>query len=151
MLTSDEFKEELKKIKKADYGKFDRFRKLMKGLNIESGKHSTYKESEADSLGLILTRNANFNIDNGAKILLKLDKVDELFSSNKLYALKEILGKAPVDQSYFIVKPKYNGLSSVKVTMNADKDMDSIKTHPDCIKRYETISGKNRHNRYNFS
>lgn len=53
MLTSDDFKSELKDIKKSHYGKYDRFRKLMKGLYVESGKHSTYKESEADSLGLI--------------------------------------------------------------------------------------------------
>ena len=142
MLTSDEFKEELKKIKKADYGKFDRFRKLMKGLNIESGKHSTYKESEADSLGVILVKNANFNIANASRILLKLDKVDDLFTSDKLYTLKDFFEKAPIDLSYFKVKRKYNGLSSANVTMNADKDLDSIKTHPDCIKRYETIAGK---------
>ena len=142
MLTSDEFKEELKNIKKADYGKFDRFRKLMKGINIESGKHSTYKESEADSLGFIFVKNAGFNTMNASKILLKLDKVDDLFTSGKLYGLKDFFEKAPIDQSYFKPKPKYNGLSSANVTMNADKAFDSIKTHPDCIKRYEMIAGK---------
>jgi len=30
----------------------------------------------------------------------------------------------------------------MNVTMNADKDFDSIKTHPDCVKRYESIAGK---------
>jgi predicted SprT family Zn-dependent metalloprotease len=142
MFTSDEFKEELKNIKKADYGKFDRFRKLMKGLNIESGKHSTYKESEADSLGVVLIKNAGFNEMKAAFILLKLDKVDDLFTSDKLYKLKDFLQQTAVDLSSLIVKPKYNGLSSVTVTMNADKDLDSIKTHPDCIKRYEIIAGK---------
>ena len=142
MLTSDDFKQELKDIKKADYGKFDRFRKLMKGLNIESGKHSTYKETEADSLGFVLIRNAKYDISNAPKLLLKLDKVDDLFTSGKLYTLKDFFEKTPIDQSYFKVKPKYNGLSSVNVTMNADKDLDSIKTHPDCIKRYEALSGK---------
>ena len=142
MLTSDDFKEELKSIKKADYGKFDRFRKLMKGLSIESGKHSRYKESEADSLGLVLIRNAKYDVTNAPKVLLKLDKVDELFTSNKLYTLKDYFENAPIDLSFFNVKPKYNGLSSKNVTMNADKDLDSIKTHPDCIKRYETLAGK---------
>jgi hypothetical protein len=142
-LTSDDFKEELKNIKKADYGKFERYRNLMKGLNMESGKHSRYKESEADSLGVVLARNAGYNIPNGSKILLKLDKVDGLFTSDKLYVLKDFFEKAPIDLTYFKVKPKYNGLSGVNVTMNADKDFDSIKTHPDCIKRYEAIAGKN--------
>ena len=141
-LTSDEFKEELKKIKKADYGKFERFRNLMKGVNIESGKHSVYKESEADSLGVQLARNAGFNTTNGSKILLKLDKVDDLFVADKLYTLKDFVEKAPIDLSYFKPRPKYNGLSKVNITMNADKDFDSIKTHPDCIKRFESIAGK---------
>lgn len=142
MLTSDEFKEELKNIKRSEYNKFDRFRKLMKGLHVESGKHSTYKESEADSLGVVLAKNAGFDIAAGSKVLLKLDNVDELFTSDKLYTLKDFFEKLPVDQSYFAVKPKYNGLSSATVTMNADKDIDSIKTHPDCIKRFETIMRK---------
>ena len=142
MLTSDDFQAELKKIKKADYGKFTRLRELMKGVSVESGKHSTYKESEADSLGVVLIRNAKYNVSNGAKILLKLDNVDDLYKSNKLYVLKDFLTNSNIDLSYFNVKPKYNGLSTINVEMNADKDLDSIKTHPDCIKRYEIIAGK---------
>lgn len=143
MLTSEEFKEELKDIKKANNGKFSRFRNLMKGLHIESGKHSTYKESEADSLGIVLIKNAKYDAISAAKVLLKFDQVDDLFTSNKLYVLKNYFENTGISSSYFYVKPKYNGLSSMKVEMNADKDMDSIKTHPDCKKRYESIAGKN--------
>ena len=140
--TSDEFKEALKNIKKADYGKFERFRKLMKGVTIESGKHSTYKEGEADSLAVVLIKNAGYNAVTASAILLKLDKVDELFTSGKLYKLKDFFEPASVDLSFLNTKPAYNGLSAVKFTMNADIDLDTIKTHPDCVKRYETISGK---------
>lgn len=142
IVTSDDFKTALKDIKKADYGKYDRFRKLMKDLNIESGRHSTYKEGEADSLGAVLIKNAGFNVPTAAAILLKLDKVDELFTSDGLYSLKDFFGKTTADITFLDAKPKYNGLSSANVTMNADKDIDSIKTHPDCIKRYESITGK---------
>ncbi len=140
--TSEEFKTALKNIKKADYGKFDKFRKLMNGLTVESGKHSTYKESEADSLGVVLIKNAGFNLIAASNILLKLDKVDELFTSNKLYNLKGFFQQTSLDLSFLNTKPTYNGLSSVNVTMNADVELDTIKTHPDCIKRYEIISGK---------
>lgn len=144
MFTSDEFKTALKNIKKADYGKFERFRQLMKGLTVESGKHSTYKESEADSLGVVLIKNAGFNAIAASNILLKLDKVDELFTSNKLYQLKYFFQQTAVDVSFLNTKTTYNGLSSVRVTMNADIDIDTIKTHPDCIKRFEIISGKGK-------
>lgn len=140
--TSDEFKADLKKIKKADYGKFDRFRKLMKGLTIEAGRHSTYKESEADSLGVVLIKNAGYNEIKASIILLKLDKADDLLTSEKLYHLKDFFQQTLVDLSFLNTKKTYNGLSAVHVIMNADIDIDTIKTHPDCIKRYETISGK---------
>lgn len=141
-LTSEGFTEELKDIKKSKEGKYERFRKLMKSFSVETGKHSTYKESEADSLAAVLIQRAGFNNINGSVILLKLDKSDDLFTSPALYSLKDFFEKAPVDHSFFVVKRKYNGLSSATVTMNADKDFDSIKTHPDCIKRYEALVGK---------
>jgi hypothetical protein len=142
-LTSEEFTAELKKIKKADYGKFERYRKLMKGIQVENGRHSTYKESEADSLGVLLIKNANFNIASASKVLLKLDKVEELFTADKLYDLKGFFTPAQIDAGYFQKQTKYNGLSSKNVTMNADKDLDTIKTHPDCAKRYAAITGSN--------
>lgn len=141
-LTSDELKQEIKNIKKAEYGKYERLKKLIKGMSIEVGKHSVYKESEADSLAVLLIRNAKFDVNNASAILLKLNHVDELFTSDKLYPVKDFFEKTKVNLSYFTIKPKYNGLSNVAITMNADKDFDSIKTHPDCIKRYETIAGK---------
>ena len=141
-LTSAEFKDELKNIKKQDYGKYERFKNLMKDLNVSSGKHSRFKETEADSLASIFVKNANYNINDAAKVLLKLDFVDQIFTSDKLYSLQNFLNTSAVDMSFFKTKPKYNGLSGIKVTMNADKDVDSIKTHPECKKRYEAIMGK---------
>ncbi len=142
-LTSDEFKEEIKDIKKSNDGKYYRYKKLMKDLSVENGKHSRYKESEADSLAVFFCKTANYSIATAAKVLLKLDHVDDLFTSYKLYNLKEILPQTDIDLSFFNVKTKYKGLSNIAVTMNADKEFDSIKTHPDCIKRYEATVGKN--------
>jgi hypothetical protein len=141
-LTSEGFKEELKDIKKSKEGRYERFRKLMKNLSVETGRHSTYKESEADSLAAVLIQHAGFNKINGSVILLKLDNSDAVFTSQTLYSLKDFFEKAPIDQSFFVVKRKYNGLSSATVTMNADMDLDSVKTHPDCIKRYEAVAGQ---------
>lgn len=141
-LTSEGFTDELKDIKKSKDGKYERFRKLMKNFSAENGRHGSYKESEADSLATLLIRNAGYNTDNGAVILLKLDNSDDIFTSPSLYSLKTFFEKSPADQSFFALKRKYNGLSSATVTMNADKDFDSIKTHPDCIKRYEAIAGR---------
>ncbi|CAN5526788.1 hypothetical protein BH11BAC3_BH11BAC3_04270 [soil metagenome] len=140
-LTSEDFKDELKDIKKSKDGKYDRFKKLMKDFSIETSKHSTYKETEADSLAEVMIKRAGFNTINGSLILLKLDNSDAIYTAPTLYSVREFFEKKPVDQSFFVVKRKYNGLSSANVTMNADVDFDSIKTHPDCIKRYEAVAG----------
>jgi Zn-dependent protease with chaperone function len=129
-LTSENFKDELKEIKKSKQGKYERFRKLMQDFVVETGRHSTYKESEADSLAAVLIHQGGFNEKNGAMLLLKLDKADAVFTSPALYSLKDIFEKTSVDQSFFTLKRKYNGLSAVTVTMNADKAFDSVKNSP---------------------
>ena len=142
IFTSDEFKAAIKNIKKVDYGKFDRFRKLMKGITIESGKHSTYKEGEAYSLGAVLIKNAGYNAIKASNILLKLDNADELFTTDKLYNLEDFFKSTTIDLSFLQIKKTYNGLSGAHVTMNADIDTDTIKTHPEYLKRHEIIAGK---------
>jgi len=141
-LTSAGFTEELKDIKKSKDGKYDRFRKLMKSFTVENGRHGSYKESEADSLAAILMQQAGFNVANGAITLLKLDNSDAPFTAPTFYSLKDFFAAAPIDQSFFVVKSKYHGLSSAAVTMNADQDFDSVKTHPDCVLRYQAITRK---------
>lgn len=140
-LSSEDFKAEIKDIKRSSNGKFDRLRKLLKDFTIESGKHSRYKEAEADSLGVLFAKNAGFDISKGINILLKLDKVEQPFTSKSLYITKAYFEGAPIDLSPLKTKSKYKGLSSVNVTMNADSDMDSVKTHPDCKQRYKNIMG----------
>ena len=140
-LTSEDFKAEIKDIKKSVNGRYDRLRKLMRGMHVEAGKHSRFKESEADSLGVSLARNAGYDIARGSQILLKLDKVEQPFTAKSLYITKSFFEAAPIDLSPLQMKSKYKGLSSVNVTMNADADTDSIKTHPDCKERYRQITG----------
>ena len=143
ILSSDNFITEMKAIKKSQDGKYERYKKLMKDMVTQNGTHSRYKESEADSLGLILAKNAGYTINTAALILLKLDKVDALFDANNLYDVKAAIEKSGADSFIFHKNVKYHGLSMENVTMNADKDIDSVKTHPDCIVRYKKLTGVN--------
>jgi len=142
-LSSDDFKNEIKAIKKSDDGKYERYKKLLKELATENGTHSRYKETEADSLAQVLIRNAGYNVKDAAAVLLKLDHVDDLFASKNLYTVKTAFKNSVVDSFILEQKVKYHGLSMVKVTMNADKDFDSVKTHPDCIARYQKLTDAN--------
>lgn len=140
LLSSDDFKEEMKSIKKASDGKYTRFRKLLKEISTQGGTHSRFKESEADSLGLIFCANAGYNKATAAKVLLKLEHSDDFFTKEKLYDLKSAFSNKIPDIYFAPPKKKYNGLSTVEVTMNADAEFDSIKTHPDCVLRYKAIT-----------
>ena len=140
LLSSKDFKDEFKAIKKADDGKYLRFRKLMKEISTKGGAHSRFKESEADSLGVLLITKAGYNKNTAAKVLLNLEYSDDFYAKNNLYDCKASL-ENKIPENYFAVsKRKYNGLSTVEVTMNADADFDSIRTHPDCKSRYFRIT-----------
>lgn len=142
ILSSDDFKDELNSIRKSKSGKYARFRDLVKDLVTQSGSHSRYKESEADSVGMLMVKRAGYNPDAAATLLLKLGKVDDLFTAPDLYSVRSSFEKTGVGDYLFTAKKKYNGLSQAHVTMNADKAIDSIKTHPDCNTRYAKLTGR---------
>ena len=142
LLSSDEFIAEMKAIKKSQDGKYERYKKLMKDMVTENGTHSRYKETEADSLGLILTKNAGYNTTAAAQILLKLNNVEDLFDAGNIYSVKAAFEKSGADSLVFRKNSKYHGLSNETVTMSADKGFDSIKTHPDCVVRYKKLVGQ---------
>jgi hypothetical protein len=139
LFSSEEFISEMKAIKKSTNGKYERFKNLMKDVVTQNGTHSRYKESEADSLGVVLIRNAGYNVHNAALVLLKFDNVDDLFASGNVYNVKDAFEKTGADSFILKKNPRYNGLSMAAVTMNADKAFDSVKTHPDCIVRYKQL------------
>lgn len=141
IFSSQDFKDELKEIRKSKDGKYERYKDLVKDLVTQSGKHSRYKESEADSLGMVMIRNAGYDVKKAATLLLKLDHSADFFNSGNIYDVRGAFEKAGAESYLFKENKRYNGLSMAAVTMNADKGIDTIKTHPDCIVRWRKISG----------
>ena len=140
LLSSEDFKEEIKAIKKSSDSKYLQIKKLLKDVIVETGSHSRYKESEADSLGVILIRNAGFNVKAALPIILKLEFVDDLYSGKDFYNVQSLFEKSVTEDFRFVPIKKYNGLSGETVTMSAEADVDSIKTHPDCIVRFKALA-----------
>ena len=136
---SEDFQQEIKFIKKSHDGKYERFKALVKDLKVNNGKHSRFKEKEADSLSAVFLTRAGYDINKAALGILQLDHVDEIFTAENFYNVKNTFEKAVVNDYAFREKKRYNGLSAITVTMNADADFDSIKTHPDCVVRYQGL------------
>ena len=140
LFSSDEFKAEIKSIKKSNDSKYKGIKALLKDMTVKTGTHSRYKESEADSLGAILIKNAGYDISRAAPSLLKLDSINNLYTENNFYNVKNIFEKSVTADFAFVQKKKYNGLSNEVVTMNAEEDVDTIRTHPDCRVRFNAIA-----------
>ena len=142
ILQSDDYKDEVKFIKKTKDGKYERLKNLLKDFSEQTGKHSRYKEAEADSLSAVFISNAGYNVEKAAFGILKLDNVEQVFTADSLYQVKEFFERSVDDPGMFREAKKYNGLSTLNVTMNADAAIDSIKTHPDCVIRYKELTKK---------
>ncbi|MFN0081778.1 MAG: M48 family metalloprotease [Ferruginibacter sp.] len=150
LFSSDEFKAEIKSIKKSNDSKYKGFKAILKDMTVQTGTHSRYKESEADSLGAVLIKNAGYDISKAAPSLLKLDSINNLYTENNFYNVKNIFEKSVSADFAFVQKKKYNGLSNEVVTMNAEEDIDTVRTHPDCRVRFNAISkGLNISNKVN--
>ncbi|MCY7291002.1 MAG: M48 family metalloprotease, partial [Ferruginibacter sp.] len=138
--SSDEFKAEIKAIKKSNDSKYKAIKALLKDMTVQTGTHSRYKESEADSLGGVLIKNAGYDINKAAPSLLKLDSINNLYTENNFYNIRNIFEKSVTADFAFVQKKKYNGLSNEVVTMNAEEDIDTVRTHPDCRVRFNAIA-----------
>ncbi|RYF98586.1 MAG: peptidase M48 Ste24p, partial [Chitinophagaceae bacterium] len=132
-LTSDEYNQSLNAVLDSKYERLSRLKKIMTSYSANRSRHTRYHESSADSLAIVLLKQAKIGFD--AKFFLRLDSV-ELAMQQKL--------QQPVKHHF----EKYNlafedtwlkqakGLSSRNYQFkdSSDTDHDSLKTHPDCEK-----------------
>ncbi len=137
-LSSNEYAASLKDIHNAKYEKFSLLKKMAQTYSFDRKKHSRLNESQADSFAVVLLKNANIPFD--AKWLLRLDSADAHYK-------KQLKNDIPVyfqqyginiNENWLIKKTKglstrnYNFQDSTAISIQ-----DSLKTHPDCVKRYE--------------
>ncbi len=118
---------------------------LLDGIPYNNTRHSRMNEAEADKKAMELLANTKFNLQEAAETLQVLDHVDEEKYQDVVVMHKQF------NRELYPFKPEWkeekNALSSFfdsndelkeKITFNAD----TLKTHPDCIKRYELVSAQ---------
>src|SRR4030095_12005814 len=88
-LTSEEYKNSLNDILDSKYERLTRLKKVLETYSFARNRHQRYKESEADSMAIILLKKADIAFN--AQFFLRLDSSDSPY--------KQSLGK-PV-KSYF--------------------------------------------------
>ena len=139
--TDADLRKEVRAINRSAGSRYEKLRALQAQLAAEQGAFSRQHEEEADSLGLLLTRNAGYDPQKGARLLLRFQYIDDLFSGKGLYNVAQTFTPAGVVAAA-PTKIKYVGLSGVKVTINANAALDSLRlSHPDCVVRWQHLNG----------
>ena len=134
-LTSDEYKNSLKAVLDSKYERLTRLKKVMESFTFNRNRHSRYHESDADSLAIILLKNSNISFN--PEFFLRLDSTDNEYMQELKNPTKSYFAsyKVPVEDAWFIKRSK--GLSSRNYNFKDTTVMaDSLKTHPDCVERY---------------
>lgn len=142
-VNSDEFKEEIKKLSKKEYNVNAELDKLIKDFAFGTFRHSRDNEAEADRKALEFMQKTGFNCNALVTCLNMLNSVDDT-SFYKPLVTQDVFEFA----SYPFKKKWIQKESSIFSEMKESDDdftaaeKDSLKTHPDCLKRIALLTDK---------
>lgn len=142
-INSDQFRDELKRIRKSTYLQNRQMQSLMKGVTFTSRRHSREFESAADSLALEWMKNTPFKLAESLSCLALLDSVDT-DKYNVSPAPEKVFNfpQYPFQKQW--IQQEQSLLSSMAGHSQAEERVedDSLKTHPDCSKRVQQLSAR---------
>jgi hypothetical protein len=140
LYNSDEFKKEMNRISKQEYGAGKAFDELMKKMLFGSRHHSRENESEADRQAFQFVKNTGYDVGGIISCLKILDEVDD----SCVY--KPFVPEATFNLDDYRFKRKWTQNESVLFgAMKGDaspltkREKDSMKTHPDCTIRISQL------------
>ena len=135
-LTSDEYKKSLNSILDSKYERYSRLKKVFEGFSFDRNRHSRYHESDADSLAVVILKNSHIPFD--AKFFLRLDSTDEIYKKPLMHPVKDFFLNYNLHFEDTWTQKRSRGLSTRNYSFKDTSTLsDSLKTHPDCIVRYE--------------
>ncbi|NML19836.1 M48 family metalloprotease [Pseudoflavitalea sp. G-6-1-2] len=142
-INSDDFRDELKRIKRSDYLQGQQLKTLMKGLTFTSRKHGRNHETSADSLALEWLKNTPFNAGGAISSLALLDNIDE-DKYNVMPDLANVFNfpQYPFRKEWLHQEKTLFATMATSAQKENTKERDSLKTHPDCTKRIQLLWAK---------
>ena len=139
-ITSKEYKDNINAILSSKYGRFSMLKKIIEGYVFNNARHNRYHEDEADSLAIELLTNSKQIFR--PEFFLRLDSADLVYQTPLKNPTSSYFTafNLPIDEAWFQRKSK--GLSSKKYSFSQGELSDSVKTHPECKKRFEASRNK---------
>ncbi len=137
-ISSKETKQKIKEIERMEYGARAEAMQLVRELVFDGRRHSRFNEAQADSFGLALLLNTQYDPRAAISCLGVLDQCDE-----RKYT-------QPFLPEKLFVHPDYPYRSRWAPSSNnfeyseslSELNEDSLKTHPECNKRIGLLAGK---------
>lgn len=136
---SKETQERLKEIQRSEFNQNAQAIDLLREFTYNSNRHSRYKESEADSIALVLMSQTHYDLSGATQLLSVLQEVDQNkyafgvdmrdYFQDLGHPLKEELFQYVPDTTFF-----YSDQSDY------DWEKDSLRTHPQTEKRKEDLA-----------
>lgn len=137
-----EFKAEMKRIAKLQTRQNQAYDQLLKKSVFDNRRHTRDKEAEADKWAMQFLRNTGYAGIGAKNALQKLDTLDEAaFITN--VNLKQFFSfeSYPFKDKWIKTETSiFSELSDEDASGLTQKERDSLKTHPDCLKRIELIN-----------
>ncbi len=140
-LSSDEYKKKLDAILESEYERLTKLKQVMTGYTFSRNRHNRYHEGEADSMAILLLKKTTISFD--PAFFLRLDSSDIQYRVELQQPVKNYFQsyQLPVEDSWFVKRTK--GLSSRNYNFkDSTLNEDSLKTHPDCVERYNKNKDK---------
>ncbi len=135
-LSSDEYNDSINAVLDSRYERYSRLKKIVIGYSANRSRHSRYHEASADSLAIGLLKKSGISFD--ARFFLRLDSVNEVTRQKLGQPVKHYFDhyKLQFEDSWL---KQAKGLSSRNYQFRDSSaiDEDSLKTHPDCLMRFE--------------
>jgi hypothetical protein len=146
-LSSEEYRQSLNAVLDSKYERLSRLKKVLESYSFSRSRHQRYHESEADSLAILLLKKSN--IPFVAAYFLHLDSSDMEYQQPLHHPLSAFFTAyhLPYEDSWS--QRRGHGLSTRAYSFSDTSTLaDSLKTHPDCIDRYNktrSLSSANAH------
>lgn len=134
---SENYQHKLAEMRKLGLGRYNRFKELVKNLELDNSRHSRSYETESDSLAFQYLKQTNYNLTRAAESLKKLKLADtELIDMNSVLAKTFHFENAPFNPKWLYKKESIGD----KYKQELSKEVqDSLSTHPNTEARHQFI------------
>jgi hypothetical protein len=134
-LCSEEYRQSLNAVLDSKYERLSRLRKVFEDYTFSRSRHQRYKESDADSLAVILLKRSNIPFE--ARYFLHLDSADMEYQTPLKHSLSAFFAAYHIPYEETWSQRHSHGLSTRSYSFADTSTLaDSLKTHPECVDRY---------------